>query len=461
MSAPLRDYQRHAVDHLHAHPRGALFMDMGLGKTATVLSALTTEHLPALVVAPKRVAENVWGAEVEQWRPDLRVSVASGVSRSRRSLALTSGSDIVVVGRDVLEDALDVPRPWRTVVLDESSGFKSRSTRRWAAARRLTLPPGKSPWEKLPWDKVPHVWALTGTPSPNGLMDLWAQMALIDAGQRLETSLSRFRAAYFTAGRRLPNGVVSSWDLIPGAAEVIQRRLADVCFTLTSEGRLDLPETLHNRVEVPLSPATRAVYRRMKKDRVVALDLLGGRNHSAKTVAALSNRLRQITAGILYPDTEDSGQPPAILHNEKARAVAEIVEGTGSPVIVFYAYLAERDAIEAALPRGSVYGPDTPDLQRRWNAGDIPVLLAHPGSIGHGLNLQKGPGHTIVWSSLTWSLEEWLQSNKRLARSGQEASSVTIHHLVSPDTVDEVVWDALMAKRSIQDALLDYLESPL
>lgn len=450
----LHAYQRTAVRHLHDNPRAALFLDMGLGKTATVLSALTPDHLPALVIAPKRVAEKVWLAEAAKWRPDLTVAVAAGRPDARRA-ALTSGADIVALGRDNIRDALSVPSPWRTVVLDELSGFKTRSSVRWKAAATLLWGAQTSARAQ---QRIPHIWGLTGTPSPNGLGDLWAQLWLLDAGNRLGTTLTEFRNRFTYPGRQLPSGVVTEWVIRPGADEKIHRLVSDICISMKSEGLLDLPPVTHNRVDVDLPNSAMAVYRRMKDDLVADMSLLGGEVHTAANAAVLTNKLSQISAGFLYVDDADlRAGAHTDIHREKMRALEEIIEGTGSPVLVFYRYAVERERILAAFPQA--HDLDAPGVLEQWDKGEIPIMLAHPASAGHGLNLQHG-GHTIVWTSLTWSLEEWDQANKRLARQGQQ-HPVVIHSLMARKTVDGAILERLTTKASVQSALLQHLESRL
>lgn len=433
----LHEYQRRAVKHLLDHNKAGLFMDMGLGKTAVVLTALTDEHLPALVIAPKRVAEHVWRQERDKWRPDLSMALAIG-SKPNRVAALSgfnSNTDIVVVGRDNIKD---VPESkFETIVLDESSGFKSRSTQRWKTARRLTGP-------------TPYVWELTGTPSPNGLMDLWAQIFLLDRGQRLEDGIGKFRDRYFYPGRRLPNtNIITQWHLKPGAEEAIHRRIEDICLSMFSDDHLDLPAVTYNKVEVPLPGKAMKVYRQMKKDLVADIDLLG--TFTAANAAVLSNKLSQISAGFLYDDNDTSIVEP--IHDAKIEAIQEIIDGTGSPVLIFHRYIAERDRILAAIPGAESI--DSDHAIERWNDGSIPVLLAHPASAGHGLNLQHG-GHTIVWATLPWSLEEHLQANGRLARQGQE-NPVVVHYLLSPGTIDSYILKRLQEKSDVQTALMTHL----
>lgn len=374
---------------------------------------------------------------------------------ARRAELLRSGADIVVISRDNLKDAVepDVPGRFNTLILDELSGFKSRGSLRWKLASKVI--------RQMPIQ--PHVWGLTGTPSPNGLMDLWAQVYLLDGGQRLGKTLGGFRSRYFTATDRLPSGVVIDWALNPGADDRIHRLLEDICLSMSTDGRIDLPPVTVNLVEVPLPPKVRAMYKDMKQDLVAGMDLIGGREvFSAANAAVLSNRLSQMSAGFLYPDADAdaSGTPGGytVLHREKLTALREIVEGTGSPVLVFYRYRAEAELIREEF--GAVCRTiDEPGVLQAWDRGEVRMLLAHPASAGHGLNLQMG-GHTIVWTTLPWSLEEYQQANKRLARQGQQ-NPVVIHVLTAPKTVDASILAALENKKSVQQALLDHLESPL
>lgn len=345
-----------------------------------------------------------------------------------------------------------MPEKWRTVVLDELSGFKNRGSQRWKAACKLLW----GSWVR-PNQRVPRIIGLTGTPSPNGLMDLWAQIYLLDGGARLGTTLTSFRSRFFTEGRRLPNtAIVTEWILRPGAEAKIHSLIDDLCLSMSTEGRIDLPPVTRNLVELELPPGVMKSYRRMKDDLVTDLSLIGGEIHTAQNAAVLTNKLSQMSAGFLYVDEADlRGGQYTELHREKVRALEEIVEGTGSPVLVFYRYNAEAEMIRAAFP--SAESINSPNAVKRWNAGEIPLLLAHPASAGHGLNLQHG-GHTIVWTSLPWSLEEWEQANKRLARQGQK-NPVVIHMLMARRTVDSVILERLTGKADVQTALLRHLEA--
>ena len=439
----LHAYQRVARDYLRTHDQAALFLDMGLGKTASTLSALEPDHLPALVTAPKRVAENVWETEQRIWRPDLSIAIAAG-SPQQRTKALRSGADIVVIGRDNLRDVTPaIAKQFKTFIIDELSGFRTRSTVRWKAAWQI---------RKV----VDRCWGLTGTPSPNGLMDLWAQIALLDNGERLGKTVSGFRDRYFTPGRQLYNGVITEWYLRPGADKRIMTLIEDICISMQAEDYLDLPPVTYNTVLVPLTPTVRKMYRDMAANLVLNLELLGGEVHTAANAAVLSNKLAQVTAGFLYSDEADIRWQYDPIHKEKIRALEEIVDGHGTGgVLVFYWYQAEMEQIAAAIPTARHI--DSPGAIADWNAGKVPVMLAHPASAGHGLNLQHG-GHTIVWTTGTWDLELWDQANARLARQGQK-HPVVVHTLVSPRTVDVAMQERVILKTSVQDALKHHLDS--
>ena len=439
----LHEYQKQAAAWLRGLDRTALFLDMGLGKTATTLSALEPRHLPALVVAPKRVAENVWGEERDIWRPDLTMSLAVG-TKDKRAAALRTDADITVIGRDNIRDVLPVARRFQTLILDELSGFKAISSMRWKTARKAA---------KL----IPGLWGLTGTPAPNGLLDLWAQMYLIDFGKRLYPRITDYRERYFIAGRRLPNGIVSSWALRPGAADKIHALLDDIVISMSADDKLDLPPVTYNTVTVPLPANLRAHYAELKREFITDMELLGGGVYSAKNAAVMSGRLSQLLAGFMYHDGDSSQYD--VIHQEKLNALQEIVDGTGSPIFVAYRFRAEKEMILKRFA-GQAHTIDEPNIIKRWNAGTVPILIAHPQAVGHGLNLQKGPGHTIVWSTLTWSLEEWEQFNGRLARQGQ-TRPVTVHTLEVPNSVDRAMHRSLLDKADIQDALNEHLESPL
>lgn len=439
LDSRLHAYQVEAVGHLHANPRAGLFLEMGLGKTATILQAITKEHAPILVVAPKRVAENVWTVEGSIWRPDLSIQIAAGDPK-KRAAALASDADVVVIGRDNLKD---VPiGKFRTVVLDELSSFKNRGTARWKLAKKICTP-------------AAYVWGLTGTPVPNGLMDLWAQVALLDDGQRLGRTLTGYRQRYFAPGRQLPTGVIIEWRLREGSQTAIENKISDICLSMRAEHYLDLPPVTRNIVTVPMDAKTRRIYADMQANLTTQIE---ERDHAAANSAVLTAKLSQITAGFIYADIDDPDSSTTALHDNKTAAAIEIVEGTGSPVLIFYRFTEELDRLRAGFKKAGI-GARTVDEKgviEDWNKGEVPVLLAHPASAGHGLNLQHG-GHTIIWTTLpNCDLEQWDQANARVARQGQ-THPVVIHILETPDSVDGEILGSLDGKWTTQDAVMHAL----
>lgn len=434
----LRPNQELARDFLRNADRGSgLFLDMGFGKTGTVLSALEPRHLPAVVVAPKRVCEHVWMPERDLWRPDLSINVVAG-SPQQREAARGRSADLTVVSR---ENFGEITREYPTVIIDESSGFKDRSTNRWKLMNKFSA-------------KAQHVWEMTGTPSPNGYLDLWPQVFLLDRGERLGTSITRYRSRYFFPGKQLQSGTVIEWIMRDNAADRINEKIADICLSMEIN---DEHVPLYNTVEVDLPPAVMKHYREFKKELMLNLEMLGGEIYSAANAAVLTNKLQQVAAGFLYGD-EGSGTVTS-LHTAKLDALEEIHEGTGSPVLVFYWYKPEAEAILKRFAKKGVRHIDDPGAMKDWNRGSVPMMLAHPASAGHGLNLQYG-GHTAVWTTPTWNLELWQQANKRLARPGQ-THQVTVHTIAARGTIDPLVLKRLGQKTDVQEALREYLESPV
>ena len=442
----LHDYQKDAVEFLRRAPGGrGLFLDMGLGKTAIVLSALEPEHLPALVIAPKRVAQEVWRNEAKRWRPDLTVVQCTGTPAARKAGFDTAG-DIFVCSRDTQADALPYVRAgkFKTLVLDELSGYKSKSSLRWKTANKMR-------------PHVEYCWGLTGTPTPNSLLDLWAQVALLDRGVTLGRSFAAYRQRYFYPASIGFKGYATSWALVKGADVVIYDQISSFCLSMQTEGRIKLPATTENTITVDLPAGARRLYDQMRRDMVA--EVRSGAVHTASTAAVMVGKLSQMSAGFIYPDVDDflSGNSEVSqLHSEKTRALVEIFEGSNSPLLVFYRFKAELEAVKAAFPAGVVHTPKDPDVFERWNRGEIPILAAHPASIGHGLNLQHG-GHTIVWLTLPWSTEEWDQANKRLSRQGQK-NPVVVHKIMARGTIDQVIEARLKQKETIQDAIMNYLQ---
>jgi SNF2 family DNA or RNA helicase len=455
-------HQKYCIDRLTktGRPESAgLLLDMGLGKTSTSLTAIATflweefSVSKVLVIAPLRVAEDTWTTEAEKWDhlKDLRISAILG-DRKKRIAALEADADIYVINRENVEWLCDPKlsgmKKWMfdLVVIDELSSFKNNQSKRWRALKRR-MPPGTP------------VWGLTGTIAPKGYIDLWPQIYLLDGGQRLEKTLGAFREKFFTPGARKGH-IVYEWRLKEGSKERIDAKLSDICISMRKEDWIDLPPVTFNRVVVKMDKKERAVYEELKREKVLT-ELEGKDLDSAivgATAAALSGKLLQLAGGSLYD--EDGGTVQ--IHSRKLDALEELQEAAqGQPLLVFYAFKHEAQRIMQKFPKavqmGVDEGKDTSAVIRKWNAGEIPMLLCHPASAGHGLNLQAG-GHIAVWYGLPWSLELYLQANARLHRMGQ-TKPVVIHHIVCADTLDEKVLTVLGQREADQNALLNALKA--
>lgn len=391
-----------------------------------------------LVVAPKRVAEDTWTREFRKWDhlQGMRVSKVIGTPK-QRAAALEKDADVYVIGRDCIAWLVEYYQakrngwPFDMLVIDELSGFKNPQTKRFRAIRK-TLPCTK------------RVVGLTGTPSPNGLIDLWAQIYILDRGERLGRTLGAYREKYFRPGKR--NGfVVYQWEPVRGAQEEIERRLRDLCLSMSADDYLQLPERIDRTVCVTLSPKERKLYDRMEKESLIELKAEGDAVVALNAAAAM-NKLLQIANGRVYTAEGNVLR----IHDAKLQALEEIIEDATSPVLVFYSFRHDLEAIRERIPDARIL-KTAGDIEA-WNDGNIPVLLVHPASAGYGLNLQAG-GHVIVWFGLTWSLELYQQANARLHRQGQN-HAVIIHHLITEGTVDEQVLAALRRKDTSQAALL-------
>lgn len=434
------DYQTKAIQRIEDQSHCGLFLEMGLGKTVITLTAIQDlindfAVRKVLVIAPKRVAEDTWSREHQKWDHlrDLRISKVLGDAK-QRAAALRTDADIYVMGRDntvwMIENGFF---DFDMVVIDELSSFKNPQAKRFRSLRRVI-------------SKACRVVGLTGTPSPNGLMDLWAEMYLLDGGKRLGKTIGVYRETFFRPGRR--NGYVV-YDYIPlkGAQDEIQRRISDICISMTAEDYLQLPERIDNVIPVKLSPEELTVYKQMEKDQLLHLQ---DETVVALSAAAVMNKLLQIANGAVYT----AEGTIARIHQQKLDALDEIIDTTDGPVLVFYSFRHDLEAIQERFPSARLLNraEDIDD----WNAGKVRILLAHPASVGYGLNLQDG-GHVIVWYGLTWSLELYQQANARLHRQGQKMP-VIIHHLIAEGTVDEQVMKALKSKDTSQAALMNALK---
>lgn len=442
------DYQKRAIDLAVRLPKLGLFLDMGLGKTVITLTAIQElmynrfEVSRVLVIAPKRVAEDTWTREHAKWDhlKELKISKVLGDER-QRVRALQEDADVYVIGRDNVIWLTDCyfqqmrkGWPFDMVVIDELSSFKNPQAKRFRALRRA-----------MPFTK--RVIGLTGTPSPNSLIDLWAELYLLDRGERLGATLGEYREKYFRPGAR-SGYVVYKWEPFRNAQKEIEEKISDICVSMGAADYLELPERIDNIIPVQLSPAEMAAYRKMETEQLLQI---GGNDIAALNAAAVMNKLLQIANGSVY---SVDGEVIRI-HRAKLDALSEITDTADSPVLVFYSYQHDLAAIQSRIRDTRVL--ESAEDIADWNAGKTHVLLAHPASIGYGLNLQEG-GHIIVWYGLTWSLELYQQANARLHRQGQE-KPVIIHHLIVEGTVDEDVMDALRRKDTSQASLLAALKS--
>lgn len=437
-------HQTAGIDWVIAHPACALFWGMGTGKTVTTLTAIDRllydylEDGPVLVIAPKRVAENTWSKESNKWEHlyNLRVVKIMGTVKQRRE-ALDAAADIYVINRENvvwLTDEVGQRWPFPIVVIDELSSFKSAQAKRWRALRRVR-------------GRIKRIIGLTGTPRPNGLEDLWPELYLLDQGERLGRTLGAFRARYLVPEKT--NGrIVYSYRPRDGAETEVYNRMSDICMSIRKEDVLQLLGQIYEDVVLTPPPALLKRYKRFERDKVMeCLDEHG--QIVAGTEAALTNKLLQFANGAIY-DTD--GQAHEI-HDIKLDALEELLEAAGGePVLVLYAYKHDADRIRQRISCRTL---DTSEDIDAWNRGEIPVAIAHPASIGHGLNLQDG-GHIIVWYGLTWSLELYQQANERLNRPGQK-NVCRVYHLILEGTHDERVLKALNNKDKGQAAAIEAL----
>lgn len=449
----LHDYQKTAVKHILSHTHCGLFLDMGLGKTVSTLTAIEwlmyqdLSVTKVLVVAPKRVAESVWGAEVNKWDhlKHLRVSKIIGTEKQRRT-ALATQADIYTIGRDNVAWLCGLyggsRLPFDMLVIDELSSFKNPKSQRFKALR-LVQP------------CFSRVVGLTGTPAPNGLIDLWSQIYLLDRGQRLGKFISHFRDQWFIPGKR--NGmVVYSYVPREGAEEQIHKAIGDICMSMKAEDYLQLPGRIDNIVRIQMPEDIQAEYDKFEQEKV--LELVQGQGEDVEittsNAAVLSMKLLQFANGSVY----DEFKIPHKVHDLKIDAAKELVEdAAGQPVLIAWTFTSDRDRLLEALKKYNPRELKTDKDIQEWNEGKIQVLLMHPASGGHGLNLQAG-GHRIIWFGQTWSLELEQQFNARLDRQGQK-EVVIINRLVCCNTIDQDVIEAQKMKAKTQEALMQAVKS--
>jgi SNF2 family DNA or RNA helicase len=440
------EYQAYATEYILNHPIVAVLLDMGLGKSVITLTAIFDLTLDSflvrkvLVIAPLRVARDTWPAEIEKWDhlKGLKYTVVVG-SEVQRKTALMKRAQVYIINRENVEWLISrsgIPFDFDMVVIDELSSFKSHQAKRFKSLMKVR-------------PKVNRIVGLTGTPSSNGLMDLWAQYRLLDMGQRLGRFIGRYREDYFVPDKRNQQ-VIFSYKPKPGAEEAIYRLISDITISMEGADYLKLPELVINEVDVKLSEKEMKILDVMKRDLIATVK---GEEITAANAAALSGKLLQMANGAVY---DDQGTV-LYIHDRKLDALEDLIEAAnGKPVLIAYWFKHDLSRIQK---RFEVEVLSTSDSIKRWNDGEIPIAAIHPASAGHGLNLQAG-GSTLIWFGLTWSLELYQQTNARLWRQGQK-ETVVIHHLIAKGTIDERVMKALNDKNNTQSALIDAVKATL
>lgn len=440
------EYQSYATEFILSHPISAVFLEMGLGKSVITLSAIFDLCLDSflvckvLVIAPLRVARDTWPAEINKWDhlKGLSYSVAVGTEKERID-ALKKQSTLYIINRenvDWLVHKSGIPFHFDMVVIDELSSFKSYGAKRFKSLLKVR-------------PSVKRIVGLTGTPSSNGLMDLWAEFRILDLGQRLGRYISHYRNTYFKPDKRNAQ-IIFSYKPLQGAEEEIYKQISDITISMKSTDYLTMPEYVSNEVFVTLSDKEWKVYSDFKEDMVANL---GDEDIDAVNAAVLSGKLLQMANGAVY----DSENKAHVIHDKKLDALEDLIEGAnGKPVLVAYWYKHDLERIRDRFPVRQIQS--SKDIED-WNDGKIPIAVIHPASAGHGLNLQSG-GSTLIWFGLTWSLELYQQTNARLYRQGQK-DTVIVHHIITKNTIDEDVLLALTKKEKTQDALIDAVKANL
>lgn len=438
------EYQKKAIAYIIEHEKCGLFLDMGLGKTVITLTAIEDlmhnqfEVEKVLVIAPLRVAESTWSTECEKWEHlrHLKISKILGTPTQRR-LALYSNADIYIINREnvpwLCNELSNDAWVFDMVVIDELSSFKNPSSQRFKYLRKYIF-------------KSNRVVGLTGTPSPNGLIDLWSQIYLLDGGIRLGKTITSYRQNYFLPDKRNAQ-VIYSYKPKENTDNLIHQAISNICLSMSAKDYLTLPQRIDNIVPVYLSEKEKLQYDEFEKNSY--LEFING-EITALSKASLINKLLQFSNGAVY---SDDGYIE--VSDKKIKALQEIMDTSqGQPILCFYSYKHDVERIQKAIPDARVLKSND-DIQS-WNRGEISLLLVHPASAGFGLNLQHG-GHIIVWFGLTWSLEQYQQANARLYRQGQ-TQSVIIHHLITQGSVEHRVMDSLQGKKDVQDDLLRALK---
>lgn len=451
----LHKYQKVCVEHIISHPFCGVFLDMGLGKTISTLTAIEAlkydycEIDTVLVVAPKRVAETVWEEEAKSWDHTKHLTFSKIIGTERQRIAaLKVKADVYIISRDNIAwlcSLYAAKLPYDMLVIDELSSFKAHQTQRFKSLKLAR-----------PWFK--RVVGLTGTPAPNGLINLWSQMYLIDRGQRLEKTITAYRSRYFRPGAS--NGyVVYSYNLLADSERLIHEKIKDICISMKAEDYLEMPERIDNFVKVTMPDKLYDMYKKFERDNIITLAAEvkeGTTTINAVNAAALSNKLLQFANGAMYDENKNVVQ----IHDLKLEALKEIIDtSNGKPILVAWTYQFDRDRIMNYFRNLSPRELKTAQDINDWNDGKVQLMLAHPASAGHGINLQAG-GNIIVWYGLTWSLELYQQFNARLYRQGQKQRTI-IHHIVTSKTHDEDVVKALKSKDKTQNNLMNSIKAKL
>lgn len=444
-------YQEHCINKIIEIKKLGLFLDMGLGKTVTTLTAIRElkynrfQVRKVLIIAPKKVAEGTWTKEKDKWDHTkiLRVSPVLG-SQTKRIRALNTPADLYIINRENVVWLVDYYRnawPFDMVVVDESSSFKSHSAKRFKALASVG-------------SHIDRMVELTGTPSPNGLDDLWAQVFLLDGGERLGKRYTQFREMYFQPDARGADGTIYSYEAKPGTEGSILEKISDICISMKAEDYLQLPDIVYHEIPVELDSKASKAYYELEREMVLALPEED--EISVTSAAALSNKLLQLANGAVYDEDHNVHE----VHNCKIEAFMELIESLqGKPVLVFYNFQHDRTRILKALEKSKLRIRELKTTQDEddWNARKIDILLTHPASSAYGLNLQQGGNH-VIWFGLTWNYELYTQANKRLHRQGQE-EKVIIHHLICSGTRDEDVMEALKRKDDVQSWVMESLKA--
>lgn len=444
------NYQKYCIDRVLELESLGLFLDMGLGKTAITLTAVDElkfnrfEIDKVLIIAPKKVAESTWGKEADKWDhlKYLKISKVLG-GLKQRIIALNTPADVFVINRENVKWLVEYYQndwPFDMVVVDEFSSFKDQGSKRFRALRLVR-------------SKIKRFVGLTGTPAPNGLKDLWAQLYLLDRRERLGKTITTFRERYFNYVRK--DGLFGEYYIKQGANEAIMSKISDICISMKSEDYLELPDIIYNTVPVELDAKARKSYNELERN--MLLELNADDEIDVTSATALTWKLLQLSNGAVY----DENRKVHEIHNCKIERFIELIEElNGKSVLVFYSFKHDLDRIKRVLGRRKelkVRELKTVQDEKDWNSGKVDILLTHPASAAYGLNLQDGGNH-VIWFGLNWSLELYQQANKRLHRQGQK-EKVIIHHLVCGDTRDEDVMKALQSKGDVQEELLQSLKA--